>query len=116
MALRVGFEPTTYRLTAGCSTVELPKNITGDFLLSQDVTVQVPSALRGLTSVFGMETGVSLLLSSPDENYFAKYINYLSTYLGQVLDLLVSISFKYYYSFTLDLSTRWSSWSLTYLT
>ena len=26
LALRVGFEPTTYRLTAGCSTIELPKN------------------------------------------------------------------------------------------
>ena len=26
LALRVGFEPTAYRLTAGCSTVELPKN------------------------------------------------------------------------------------------
>ena len=104
----------------------------GDFLLSQGVTTQVPSALRGLTSVFGMETGVSLLLSSPDENYFAIHINYIINFafqalriilpteyikvVGQVLDLLVSISFKYYYSFTLDLSTRWSSWSLTYLT
>ena len=27
MALRVGFEPTTCRLTAGCSTTELPKHI-----------------------------------------------------------------------------------------
>ena len=27
MALRVGLEPTTYRLTAGCSTIELPKII-----------------------------------------------------------------------------------------
>ena len=26
LALRVGLEPTTYRLTAGCSTIELPKN------------------------------------------------------------------------------------------
>ena len=25
LALRVGLEPTTYRLTAGCSTIELPK-------------------------------------------------------------------------------------------
>ena len=25
MALRVGLEPTTYRLTAGCSAIELPK-------------------------------------------------------------------------------------------
>ena len=26
LALRVGLEPTAYRLTAGCSTIELPKN------------------------------------------------------------------------------------------
>ena len=26
LALRVGLEPTTYRLTAGCSAIELPKN------------------------------------------------------------------------------------------
>jgi hypothetical protein len=27
MAPRAGFEPATYRLTAGCSTVELSRNI-----------------------------------------------------------------------------------------
>ena len=27
MAPRVGLEPTAYRLTAGCSTIELPWNI-----------------------------------------------------------------------------------------
>lgn len=27
LAPRVGFEPTTLRLTAGCSAVELPRNI-----------------------------------------------------------------------------------------
>ena len=26
LAPRVGLEPTAYRLTAGCSTVELPRN------------------------------------------------------------------------------------------
>ena len=67
MALRVGIEPTTYRLTAGCSTIELPKNKkTSNVLLSQVVTNQVPSALKGLTSVFGMGTGVTPLLSSLD--------------------------------------------------
>ena len=103
MALRVGLEPTTYRLTAGCSTIELPKTINligfisniiqkknllpGNFLLSQVVTNQVPSALRGLTSVFGMGTGVSLLLSSPDEPS-AYTISF-----GQVFDRLVSLSY-----------------------
>ncbi len=35
------------------------KRIPGNDLLSQTVTHQVPSALRGLTAVFGMGTGVS---------------------------------------------------------
>jgi hypothetical protein len=38
----------------------------GNDLLSQAVSHQVPSALKGLTSVFGMGTGVSLSLLSPD--------------------------------------------------
>ena len=88
MAPRVGFEPTAYRLTAECSTVELPRIIKnaklgfasnesegefplpvlwlGDVLLSRAVTSRVPSALRDFTSVFGMGTGVSLLLFSPN--------------------------------------------------
>ncbi len=71
MAPRVGFEPTTYRLTAGCSTVELPRNVLfGSVLLSQGVTTQVPSALRGLTSVFGMVTGVPLSPSPPNIHWF----------------------------------------------
>ena len=36
----------------------LPRN-PGGVLLSQGVTPQVPSALAGLTAVFGMGTGVS---------------------------------------------------------
>ena len=38
----------------------------GDDLLSQGVSPQVPSALAGLTSVFGMGTGVTLPLWSPE--------------------------------------------------
>ena len=37
----------------------------GDVLLSQEISLQVPSALTGLTSVFGMGTGVTLSLWSP---------------------------------------------------
>ena len=47
----------------------------GDYLLSHDVSIVVPSALRGLTSVFGMGTGVSLLLLSPYLFYFSISIN-----------------------------------------
>ena len=38
----------------------------GDVLLSQGVSPQVPSAQAGLTSVFGMGTGVTLPLWSPE--------------------------------------------------
>ena len=38
------------------------KRLRGYVLLSQAVAHQVPSALRSLTSVFGMGTGVSSLL------------------------------------------------------
>ena len=41
------------------------KRKTGDVLFSRAVSSQVHSALRGLTSVFGMGTGGSLLLLSP---------------------------------------------------
>ena len=37
----------------------------GDVLLSQEDSLQVPSALVGLTSVFGMGTGVAPPLWSP---------------------------------------------------
>ena len=65
-----GLEPATTRLTAECSAIELRRNIrlrncyvpqsvleTGGDLLSRAVSSQVPSALKGLTSVFGMGTG-----------------------------------------------------------
>ena len=44
----------------------IPIESSGNFLLSQAVARQVPSTLRSLTSVFGMGTGGSSLLSSPD--------------------------------------------------
>ena len=39
--------------------------IPGNVLLSHKVTLAVPSALEGLTSVFGMGTGVAPPLQSP---------------------------------------------------
>ena len=38
----------------------------GDFLLSHAASRAVPSAPRGLTSVFGMGTGVTLSTKSPE--------------------------------------------------
>ena len=37
----------------------------GDHLISHTLTRAVPSAQRGLTSVFGMGTGVTLVVNSP---------------------------------------------------
>ena len=80
MAPQVGLEPTTTRLTAECSAIELLRNNdaenptdsphhlleSGDVLLSRAVSSQVPSALRGLTSVFGMGTGGTLSPLPPE--------------------------------------------------
>ena len=41
-------------------------NKSGGVLLSQGISPQVPSALRGLTSVFGMGTGVTLSPRPPE--------------------------------------------------
>ena len=41
-------------------------SLTGNYLLSQAVSHQVSSTWKSLTSVFGMGTGGSSLLSSPD--------------------------------------------------
>ena len=66
VAPQEGLEPTTLRLTAECSAIELlrqkvditpPYLESGGDLLFRAVSSQVPSALKGLTSVFGMGTG-----------------------------------------------------------
>ena len=96
----------------------------GNYLLSRAVTRQVSSAWRSLTTVFGMGTGVTSLLSSP--NMFFKLIKknfqiflllllhffaapasllHFSLSWGQALDLLVSVSFIRYRTSTSDLST-----------
>ena len=67
---RVGLEPTTTRLTAECSAIELLRNIeSGNDIVSRAVSSQVPSARGGLTSVFGMGTGGSLQPLSPEIMY-----------------------------------------------
>ena len=99
----------------------------GNDLLSRAVSSQVPSALKGLTSVFGMGTGGTLSPLSPefsrvtlrtlktahpDFSHPARPVSFnfpfgltcLNLLLDQVLDRLVSPSFKCYHSFTDDLS------------
>ena len=51
--------------TAGKPGQCVPRSKSGDVLLSQGISPQVPSALTGLTSVFEMGTGVTLSLWSP---------------------------------------------------
>ena len=46
--------------------LHIPANYSGGDLLSQGVSTQVPSALAGLTSVFGMGTGVTPPLWPPE--------------------------------------------------
>src|SRR3954451_135346 len=47
------------------SRVASTKVMSGDVLLSHNLPVAVPSALKGLTSGFGMEPGISLSLWPP---------------------------------------------------
>ena len=80
MAPLVGLEPTTYRLTAERSTNWAKEEYInpGNFLSYQQGNPQVFSALKSLTSVFGMGTGISSLLSSP-ETFCFSMLFYFST-------------------------------------
>lgn len=62
LAPHVGLEPTTYRLTAERSTNWANEEYikSGNNLSFQQGNPQVFSAHLGLTSVFGMETGIAL--------------------------------------------------------
>jgi hypothetical protein len=69
MAPQVGLEPTTDRLTADSSTTELLRNNIITAWQRPTLTgtkSQLPSALRSLTSVFGMGTGVAFSPLLPD--------------------------------------------------
>ena len=69
MAPQVGLEPTTDRLTADSSTTELlwnKKYVSLAASYSHRTSVQLPSALESLTTVFDMGTGVASPPSPPD--------------------------------------------------
>ena len=97
----------------------------GNVLLSRAVSSQVPSALKGLTSVFGMGTGGSLSPLSPEfcsgrtlktahpdflhlaknqSLQFSLWSHLILSFLDQVLDRLVSSSSIRYRTSTDDLS------------
>ena len=101
----------------------------GSVLLSRAVAHQVSSALKSLTTVFGMGTGVTSLLLPPNIcqtpfgvltsflcvskterrsfsiSFFCSLYGLLHNILGQALDLLVSVSLIHYCTYTSDLST-----------
>ena len=54
----------------------------GNVLLSRAVSSQVPSALKGLTSVFGMGTGVPPASSTPTIIYviLKRLVYYITTF------------------------------------
>ena len=54
----------------------------GDYLISHTLTRAVPSARRGLTSVFGMGTGVTLAVCSPAS--FGKHFCYMQDHRAKI--------------------------------
>jgi hypothetical protein len=92
--------------------------MSGDVLLSHAVTRAVPSALKSLASGFGMEPGVSPSLWSP--KLYGDVIGYTDRIsgtaqwtqicCGQVLGLLVPVSYMRCRTSTSGLSTQSSSW------
>ena len=97
----------------------------GIYLFSQAVSSQLSSAQVSLTSVFGMGTGVSIMLSLPDsscqvssghskpDSSFSSFK--LACLFGQALDLLVSVRLTCHHAYTPDLSTLSSLRGLTCL-
>ena len=59
-----------------------PALCVGTGLLSQDLAVQLPSALRGLASLFGMGRGVSLSLKVPTQKARSR-IMYVSVFIKE---------------------------------
>jgi hypothetical protein len=101
---------------------------TGGVLLSQALASQVPSALRGLTSLFGMGRGVSPSLKPPENRErprvsgsfktAQRHNEYHSPLRGsnkirQALEPLVPVSFERYRPSRSGLSTWWSTRALT---
>ena len=72
IAPQVGLEPTTTRLTAECSAIELLRIMeSGSDLSSRAVSSQVLSALESLTAVFGMGTGGTSPSLPPEKGWFS---------------------------------------------
>src|SRR6202521_5820240 len=95
---------------------------TGGVLLSQALASQVPSALRGLTALFGMGRGVSPSLKPPEKgerprppgpSKLHSATPGITKKIRQALDPLVPVSFRRYRPSRSGLSTWWSTRGLT---
>ena len=95
-APRVGLEPTTTRLTAECSTIELSRIILFSSVCDHNVALQL--------SYGGLFISLKIL-------YLQKFTQKIQ--LGQALDRLVTVSSIHYCTSTSALSTLYSSRGLT---
>jgi hypothetical protein len=93
---------------------------TGGVLLSQALASQVPSALRGLTALFGMGRGVSPSLKPPEKGERPRLRSFKTAQrhneyqkIRQALDQLVPVSCRRYRPSRSGLSTWWSTRGLT---
>ena len=101
-------------------------NNPGDFLLSHAVSRAVPSAPAGLTSVFGMGTGVTLPTKSPENRFKNRIATVprqvsrasasaccLSKFYGQAMGLISSGQLNALLRLHIHPITSWSTRSLT---
>ena|SRR5699024_2017660 len=130
MAPRVGLEPTTYRLTAECSTIELPRNVHTFliYIFNYRTFCKVVRRCSTLPSRHQLST-----IDAKRLNFCVRYgyrcipfaivallfiykslFNHTVIYIsGQAFDLLVSVNLKCCHSYISDLSTMFSTWNLS---
>ena len=93
---------------------EQPLPLPGNVLLSQELALQVSSALEVLTVVFGMGTRVAPPPLSPDLHTSTQPdSSFIPVASGEALDRFVSVRCTYHYASTPDRSTSSSSRGLT---
>ena len=114
--------PAANRLTnaTGRRSAARLREKTGGVLLSQALASQVPSALRGLTALFGMGRGVSPSPRPPEKDERPRLRSFKTAQrhteyqnIRQALDPLVPVSFRRCRPSRSGLSTWWSTRGLT---
>jgi hypothetical protein len=121
-------QPSTDTASGGLRASEGPpeggpcSQKTGGVLLSQALASQVPSALRGLTALFGMGRGVSPSPKPPEKHERPRLPGPSKLHsatagttkkIRQALDPLVPVSFRRHRPSRSGLSTWWSTRGLT---